>query len=259
MLCEYAFAPTGDSDESKRELDDWAGALFARYQKNGQIWGAIVTGWVEGVLRATFRVPQADALDARHDSKGVTAALTKVVGLCSEAPAWRVIGDPTETVAGEVGDAPGLFLRADRFENTSPVHEGSDGTPVPLYLLPVDAQVREALHSWMHDCQLHYELWISSGRLESWAYQELSQPGSGLSGVGRELAKQLEDITGLATYYFLKHYWGRRQEDQRDTCPSCGGAWATEPLGTGEQGLDAFALRCDSCRLVSERATARPE
>jgi len=258
MLCEYTFAPSADGDEAKRELADWVGALFSRYQKNGQIWGPIVSGWVDGTLRATFHVPAPDALDPSHDSKGVSAALAKVTELCAAAPSWSATGEANETVAGELGDAPAIFLRADLFDETSPVHEGRDGTAVPLYRLPGDWQVREALHGWMRRYQLHDELWINSGRLEGWAYKELSQPDSVLSSEGRELAKQLEQLTGVGTYYFLKHYWGRRKEDQRDVCPSCGGGWATEPLGTGDQGIDSFGLRCDACRIVSEVATAQP-
>jgi predicted nucleic acid-binding Zn ribbon protein len=260
MLCEYVFAPSGTSDEARRELDDWVGALLSRYRKNGQLWGDVVTGWVDGALRATFHVPTADALEPSNASKGVTAALAKVQGLCAGGPSWRVVGESSDTNAGVIDGAKALIVRADMFTNTSPVFEGGDGTPVPLFALSIDWNVREQLQAWMRRTQLHDELWINSGRLESAAYQELSMPDSALSAEGRELAKQLETATGVATYYFLKHYWGRRAEDRRDACPACGGAWAADKLGSGSarvsQGIDGFALRCDACRIVSERATA---
>jgi predicted nucleic acid-binding Zn ribbon protein len=255
MLCEYTFAPAGSGDEARRELDDWVGALFSRYRKNGQVWGPVVTGWVEGTLRATFHVPSPDALDDKHQSKGVATALEKVVGLCKDEPAWRVVGEDDSASEG-VGDAKALFLKTDMFSDTSPVFEGSEGTPVPLFQLPIDWHVRENLQSWMRRAQLHDELWINSGRLESVAYAELSDPSSALAGEGRELARTLEEVTGIATYYFLKHYWGRREADKLDVCPSCNEAWAAESMGTGSQGIDGFAYRCDTCRIVSEQATA---
>ncbi len=255
MLCEYEFPPAGTGDEARRELDDWVGALFSRYRKSGQVWGPVVTGWVSGTLRATFHVPSADALDQKHQSKGVATALEKVAGLCKAEPSWRVVGEDDGTSAG-IGGAKALFLKTDMFCDTSPVYEGGEGTPVPLFQLPIDWHARENLQSWMRRAQLHDELWINSGRLEGAAYAELSDANSALASEGRELARTLEQLTGHATYYFLKHYWGRREEDQLDACPACNDAWAAEPLGTGSQGIDGFAYRCDGCRIVSEQATA---
>ena len=255
MLCEYEFPPAGTGDEARRELDDWVGALFSRYRKNGQVWGPVVTGWVDGTLRATFHVPSPDALDDKHQSKGVATALQKVTGLCKADPSWRVVGEDDSASAG-VGDAKALFLKTDMFSDTSPVYEGSEGTPVPLFQLPIDWHARENLQSWMRRVQLHDELWINSGRLEGAAYVELSDPASMLAAEGRELARNLEETSGIATYYFLKHYWGRREADQLDVCPSCKAPWAAEPLGTGTQGIDSFAYRCDTCRILSEHATA---
>jgi predicted nucleic acid-binding Zn ribbon protein len=256
MLAEYVFAPRTDGDEARRELDDWVHALFARYRNNGQVWGPVVTGWVGGALRATFHVPTPDALDARYQSRGVAGTLDKVRALCGKEPSWKLVGDAADTPAGTLDGVKALLLRTDLFGEGSPVREGNEGTPVPLYRLPVDWQVREHLTAWMRRAQLHDELWINSGRLETAAYHELADPASTLSAEGRELARTLEQLTGVATYYFLKHYWGRRKEDARDACPGCGEPWADDPLGTGPQGLDAYAYRCDACRLVSETATA---
>lgn len=256
MLCEYTFVPRDAGDAGRRELEDWAGALLARLRNNGQLWGRAVVGWVDGTLRATFHVPTADALDDVHASRGVAGTAKQVRALCAEPPAWRIVGDETDTDAGDATGAPALVLKADVFRETSPVREGRAGTPVPLFRLPIGWDVRENLVVWMRRAQLHEELWIQSGRLESAAYRELSEPDSALATEGRELARAVEDVTGIATYYFLRHFWGRRVEDARDVCPACRAPWATESLGSTPAGIDGFTYRCDPCRLVSEAATA---
>ncbi|MGL5288022.1 MAG: DUF2310 family Zn-ribbon-containing protein, partial [Aeromonas sp.] len=64
---------------------------------------------------------------------------------------------------------------------------------------------------------------------------------------GSDLAKRLEALSAIPTYYYLYRVGGISGAQERARlCPSCGGEWAlTEPLH------QIFDFKCDQCRLVS--------
>jgi predicted nucleic acid-binding Zn ribbon protein len=252
LLTEYVFVPRLESTESKGELADAVQGLFAAFSKNGQVWGEEVWGWVDGALRVMCTVPQPDALSSQHHSRQAVADFERVASLCSQPPRWRVLDDRAKrpTAAHRWQAGPGLYLFTTMFDATSPVCDGANGEPIPLYVLPVDEQVREALRFWMARYKIMDELQLNSSTLEVDAYRELADPASELAKQGRLLAKTIEETTRLPTFYYLMRYWGRRNGEEGRLCPSCGGAWAVG-LGSHQRGLGWFDFRCEPCRLVS--------
>ena len=69
-----------------------------------------------------------------------------------------------------------------------------------------------------------------------------------MSKAGQKICKYVEEVTGIATYYYLQCYWGRRKNEDTRLCPSCGQNWST---GLNSNEFHHFAFQCDQCRLVS--------
>lgn len=254
LIAEYAFLPlSGKRDE----LVDAVDALFAGLHQNGQIWGDHVAGWVEGARRVTCRVPGCDSLDDRHASAIVRNALASVRALCAEPPQWSVVDDRTGDPRSW-RDEKSLYFFTHVFEQTSPVCAGTDGDPIPLYLLPLSEETREQLFSWMKKYRMYDEVQLDCGPLELDAYRQLADPHAELSQDGRELARDVELAIGFPTYYYLMRYWGRPGDEDRP-CPGCGGEWQTPVRDRSTKGLDRFEFRCEPCRLVSHKASSLDE
>ena len=83
------------------------------------------------------------------------------------------------------------------------------------------------------------------------------------------ICREIEDSTGLTTYYYLARYWGRWEREHKRRCPVCGGKWLKRipkeiqyeflPYDNGQEersGLDWFDFVCEKCRLVSHVAAS---
>ncbi|BCR28036.1 hypothetical protein KAM448_00350 [Aeromonas caviae] len=78
------------------------------------------------------------------------------------------------------------------------------------------------------------------GSLRSVADERLHRRGS-------DLARRLEVLSGIPTYYYLYRVGGLSATEERARpCPGCGGPWAlAAPLH------EIFDFKCEPCRLVS--------
>jgi len=254
LICEYTFAPKEPS--TLNALEDEVVGLLGSLEKNGQIWGSEVFGHVEGSLRVVFTVPRSDALSDRYKSEWVLRAEKRVRPLCDREPTWHVIDDrANEQIVERWMDSESLYLFTHMFDHTSPVCSGSDGEPVPLYLLDVKQETRQALVAWAGEFRQLDELQLGCGPLEIAAYTEVATPASELAKSGRELCRDVEEATGKPTYYYLMRHWGRETGEADRLCPGCGKKWAASAK-EGERGIAWFDFRCAPCRLVSHVAVS---
>lgn len=254
LMCEYDFEPR--NADALEELADQVVCFLGSLERNGQTWGTEVIGHVDGAVRAVLTVPRADALSDQHKSERVRRAEKGVSALCARPPAWRVVDDRAAVPGSERWrDSATFYLFTHMFDATSPLCAGSDGQPVPLYLVDVDLDVREALVRWARDYRQLDELQLGCGPLEIPAYREVATPDSGCAIAGRELCQTIEHATGKATYYYLLRHWGRELGETTRLCPGCGAAWA-QRAGEESRGLAWFDFRCDPCRLVSHLAVS---
>lgn len=135
----------------------------------------------------------------------------------------------------------------------SPMRRGDSGHPIPIFLLSGEHQQREEIYFWQQEYKNCDQAWIHSGALEKIAYKQLATPDSELSKAGQNICKYIEEVTGIPTYYYLQRYWGRRRNEDKRLCPSCGQNWST---GFEDDEFYNFAFKCDSCRLVSQLAVS---
>ncbi len=123
---------------------------------------------------------------------------------------------------------------------------GDCGGVVPLYKLPYLEPYEEehlSLQSWQEGYRAMDKMWLHAGTesLERSAFYQLHNPKSQLSAWGRRLCAELEEKTGIPTYYYLFCSTKKYRK-----CPSCGKAWREEEDGV----CDFF---CDECMLAADR------
>ena len=139
-----------------------------------------------------------------------------------------------------------------RYGWESPLLCGDTYLPIPLYRLfdpQREERIFDTLRYWESTYKHLYGLWLASGAYESFAQKELEAIDSDLNKEGMRLRKEVEALTGIATYC---HLFNNRNctvdEENARRCPLCGGKWRIE----GEEPEAFIAFRCARCRLLSE-------
>jgi predicted nucleic acid-binding Zn ribbon protein len=136
---------------------------------------------------------------------------------------------------------------------SSPLLCGDTHKPIPLYKIPYtgnDKKSYDNVWSWQRHYAALYRLWLASQPVaEAFALGQIQEIDSESSLLGRELCTQIEELTGVPTYYFLFNYrnWSV-EEDFARKCPITNQHW----LLAGKTANDFIAFKCDDSRLVSE-------
>jgi len=242
-LCELRFRPRQPLEP---EFLETLGLYITSLRRNGQFLGDYVSGWEGAQLVIRCKVPTKNAMDAVYRSDYSQAWLLTLSSWCERNPICKVHNH--DAGSSHVESLQSLTrLIVDPFED-SPVRVSPDGLGVPLFLLPLEAEEREHLHSWHRQFEAVSVLEAGGGCLGFESYREMADPYGWLNRLGRAWAGRLEEATGLPTYYYLYHRYGDGSEPR--PCSLCGADW---------QNFDAewteFPLVCHSCRLLSEHPT----
>lgn len=254
FLARIIFGSAVGKPQQRNALADVAESYLASLLKNGQIYGEYLFAWSAGNLIAYTHVARPDSLDERHHSEWARSARDSVVEAFGRAPKCNVLDDDVPRRFRSWKRSASLYLFTHAFDDASPVCCGDTGTPIPLYLLPIDQQTREHVYFWARAYNHHDNIWLESRALEIAAYRQLADPTSELSVTGRELCAEVERATGKPTFYFMHRYWGRKVGEATRPCPLCGGTWHSDANFPGGQPFHQFHFRCNRCRLVSRRA-----
>lgn len=234
---------SGKVDQLEKAVEGYLGAAH----NNGQVLGQPIIGRVNGAVHAAFYVASRDALESKYNSTWGNTEWQKLDELATGPPTIAVLDDRDRRT--EWKNAGCLYLFTHMLDVTSPVCAGDDGTPIPLYRLPITSLEREEIVRWATSYRNHDELAIDCRDLEIPAYKQLADPTSGLSRRGREICHFVEEKTSLPTYYYMHRYWGRRVGEEDRLCPSCGGQWKQK--AGDNRGIGWFDFKCDACRIVS--------
>ena len=243
--------PTGRRSEAEDAVESYISVLL----HNGQACGEYFHVMQGGKLCAYVQLAGIRALAPVYRSTYEADRLKKVRAVFGRSPRWLLADDEAPKSDITWTNAPFLYLFTHMFDWESPLCRGDSGRPVPLYRLPdFSHEDREAIYFWQRAYREHDAIWIGSGDLEIPVYRQLASPDSGLSRQGRDICKRVESVTGIATYYFLMRYWGRRGTEDKRLCPSCGRAWRTAQPVNHPGGFWRFTFQCKRCRLVSHVA-----
>lgn len=236
-------------------IEDYLSALSL----NGQIWGEYQLGMMNGVPESYVTVPEKNSIMPRYTSSHGKSLRNKLKEQCGIYPIWSFLTDDEELPWKNWNKSAFLFLSTNFLDNSSPVampHKDS-GTSVPLYLIPVEDDVREYISRWSYSYQAHDQLWIGSGALEMMAYEQIASVESDLSAEGREHCKAIEDATGIPTYFYQYRYFGYSTGEKDRVCPACGSEWRHSNIS--DKSFSEFHFLCEPCRIVSHEGDSEED
>ena len=249
ILANVKFAcPT---KQSRRRVEELVETYLSRLLHQGQIGSEYVFAWSGGGMNAYLQLVAPDAFALRHHSEYGRETLAELTEASGKAPQWIILDAADRNRTATWRRAPFLYLFTHAFDDGPVFCRGDNGKPVPSYHFPIPYRERESIYFWQANYRHHDHVWLGCGTLEIPAYRELADPTSELSQHGRDLCRQVEEATGIPTFYFLMRYWGRRKNEASRECPGCGRSWRTSNAAEKSAELWQFAFQCHKCRLVS--------
>ena len=217
---------------------------------NGQIIGREFPCQMrEGIFVTRVVCPEPDSLHPNNHSDAVNHSLDRLAGAGLLKPKVKIQGEDLHSDTTDPDHLPEWqLLYTSYLQCCSPVRCGDHFSPIPLYRLPATGNGdHQQVIKWQEDWQACDQLQMNGLTAEFAVLHELSSPQSSLVQRGRQLATQIEQNSGVATYYYLYRVGGEsRHQEQHRPCPGCGGDWRLpQPLHA------VIDFKCDDCRLVS--------
>ncbi|MDH2924077.1 putative nucleic acid-binding Zn ribbon protein [Nicoletella semolina] len=222
-----------------------------QWRLNGQIMGreVAVTHRIENA-QAQFEVhlclPEQVSLFNENNNVFVSEALLQAEENGVALEAFEILGRDYQAEETSCTVSEFQLLYTTHLDSCSPLYNGETFQPIPLYNLSDYPELTEKLIKWQENWQACDQLQMNGGVLEMQALAEISEYHSQLSQQGLELAKTVEKITHIPTFYYLYRLGKDVVQEQQRHCPNCQGHWRlAEPLH------DIFHFKCDRCRLIS--------
>lgn len=252
IYCLVKFGPHSKGGKEKAEniVGDYLSSLF----NNWQIIDRYYLTWMKDILYSHIFLACPDSFKKEYHSEWGKKKLEEVTVYFKNEPEWTIKDDDIKKRYARWESADYLYLRTHAFENCSPIFRGNDGESIPLYLIPISDQEREYIRFWSKSYSDHDSIWIGSGQLEMQAYKQLADPKSELIKIALDHCDSVEKATDIPTYCYLMRYYGRKRDEERRLCPSCGKEWNTGVKSQKSLQFCEFHFRCDKCRLVSHLA-----
>lgn len=260
LSASLVFQPQATPLPTREELASAAKTMLSTLASEHRIRDEYVCGWIGERFNARVECHDSDALEflsidgaptILDDFEREYAHRPNLLKEDDDFGRSPMLGVDHETF---------IFLTTNSLDSAPPIRAGSDGRALGAYRLGLPFGILQDLLEWRKAyCALDH-IWIASGPLEGPAYEQLSSPSSALTDQGRACCVEIENATGLATYYFLYRYYSVSETGLASRCPSCGAGWAHTNPGAGPLSNHiVFDYRCDPCRLIARTAVADPE
>ena len=237
-----------DKESATELLDAVLCALRMNGQVNGREWPVFASG---ETVSAIVLSPEEQSLDARYNSKYVTAAIAscEADGLLMTL---EVLGEDTESLPMCHCPRPSAYVLFTNYTTLeSPIRCMDCFGPIAMYHMEtMESGEFNELITWQSDYQSCDRLQMNCSVLEKEAMQELLNIDSSLNTIGLDYCKTLAASSNHPFYYYL--YSGESESIQTELerrCPGCGGDWRLRP-----RLHDLFDFKCDRCHLLSNIA-----
>ena len=246
----FRYTPTDTEQNPTYPLNQ----IIDQWRYNGQIIGREIPLYFaeqEEMEGFAIRVicPEQNSLLPEYNNQEVDKTLEYAEKCGLFLDSFQVVADDLNSdTTSEVDKPSWQVLYTTYLQSCSPLHSGDDLAPIPLYKsLKNIPHLSMDVIKWQETWQACDQLQMNGSVLEQQALAEISNVDSTLSKHGRYLVKEIEQQTGVPTYYYLYRIGGESLEtEQKRCCPNCGSNWALEsPF------FDLFHFKCDDCRLVS--------
>lgn len=227
--------------------------IINHWRENGQIIGREfpISYQAEETpyFAVSLNVPALDSLAPQNNNTLVSEALTFAQQQGVTLQGYEVIGrDYSADETDEEKNRPDfLILYTTHLNSCSPLYNGNNFYPIPLYrLLREHTELCQRIIKWQENWQACDQLQMNGGILEQESLAQISDVDSVLAIEGRAICQEIEQITGLPTYYYLYRLGTDREAEYQRKCPITGKEWRlSEPLH------EIFHFKSDEARLLS--------
>lgn len=224
--------------------------VLNQWRINGQVIGremGITHHQTETYSAFQVRVstPEQESLLPKWNNEWVDEALAEAQSFGVKFIYFELVGRDYHAEESSASDAHFHILYTTHLDTCSPIYNGDNFCPIPLYKVSQDPELSEKIIKWQENWQACDQLQMNGGALEQQALSQIAELNSELTEQGRALAQEIEKCQHIPTYYYLYRLGNDPAVEHHRKCPSCNGEWKLpEPLGI-------FQFKCDECRLVS--------
>ncbi|WP_128548125.1 DUF2310 family Zn-ribbon-containing protein [Larkinella soli] len=207
----------------------------------------------ENELRIPVTCPEENSLNPRYYHKFIPGYFDKLHRITGKPVEIRPTGRALDFIYYEAPEEVTSYILYG--ESWTPIRCGDSCVAVPLYRLPFLEPAYNSyqpLNSWHSAYQTLQSLWTVYDAGEAYALAQMQEIDSPLTRQGLELRRQIEELTGMPTYYFLENRreW-HESEEPGWKCPLTGKDWFIP----GSTFNDFIGFRSEEARLVSGRSS----
>lgn len=242
-------APALDHQQAYHALNK----LIDEWRYNGQIIGREISLYLaqDGedsgfIIRAVC--PEQHSLLPEWNNAFVTTSLENLAAMGLVMESLQIIAEDLNAEITSQEKPSWQVLYTSFVQSCSPLHNGEDFLPLPLYrFFHQQPDLSREIIKWQENWQAFDQLQMNATSLEKEAVAEISNVDTRLFKQGYALCREIEQLTGTPTYYYLYRVGGESLEaEENRLCPCCGKPWRlVEPL------FNVLSFKCDTCRLVS--------
>ena len=266
-LIEAVFNWQPSATEDLSQASYYVNQIIEQWRYNGQIIGREIPLFMaqsteshpsntskEYALVVRCVCPAQQSLLPEFNNISVNNALNHAQEQGIYFDSFQVLAQDLNSDRTYAGDKPEWqLLYTTYLQSCSPLHSGEDNNgeeflPIPLYHYFKDIpHLAMDIIKWQENWQAYDQLQMNATTLETQALNEISDVHSGLFKHGYALCKEIEEHTGIPTYYYLYRVGGESlEQEQQRKCPLCAQNWLLEKTY-----FNVLHFKCDHCRIVS--------
>lgn len=225
--------------------------ILNQWRLNGQVIGREMgITYHQNTPQPNFQVqisiPEQESLLPQWNNSSVNEAFLQAEQQGVFFEFFEVIGRDYHAEETSRHNSPFLILYTTHLDTCSPIYNGADFCPIPLYKIVNQPDLSEKIIKWQENWQACDQLQMNGDILEQQALYQICDERSELSQQGRALARQIESISNIPTYYYLYRLGRESHIEYQRKCPNCHSNWKLP-----ETLHNIFHFKCESCRLIS--------
>jgi len=241
-----------NDNNNREEQEELIESLYSSWCTNGQI---LDTYYKYAKTQKSYKmyqtIPEKDSLSKQYNNKYAVEYLLNLKKVGLDTPKITIIDDTPQDDDLCSCDKPSEYVLYTTYISVSPVLRCKECfKTIPLYKIPkldIESDNYYSLITWASDYRSCDSLQMNCNVGERFGFKQLQSIDSQLTKNGLELCKDIEELTGIKTYYYLYKYTAKsRKQELLRKCPKCNSEWLLDtPLHK------QFDFECKKCLLLS--------
>lgn len=248
MIAQIKFGLVSEDNYNTDSIDEitfFIGCL----RREGHVFGEEVLGVIEGEIICSVYCYEEFEMIKACESEHSKNELKKIVETFQQEP--RIcFGNRRKEISFAQKTFKTLLLYTHFLDNSTPIVNPHTGIAIPMYKLKIDYKTKEGLLHWQDKYKAIDRLFmLGTGKNEIKNYKEIADPFSEFNQETAKMAADLEEETGIPTYYYLHRYYSFGPSEANLPCPICKKPWTKSSKFRVK--LKFIDWICHNCRVMS--------